>query len=338
MEATATSAATSGRAPAGTALGPVFVAGRQHSGNTVMAVMLGRAKGCYSQIDENGFFEHRGLIDRLASPEARAREVFDSLKLEAMEHKEAVREHLLGAATAQPAPDALTLYRSAMDFVTRRLGKAFWAQKATSYIFYGREILAAMPDARLIYMLRSPYDIAASKKRRAKGREYIFATMYSWNKGMRIARALLREFPDRFRVVRYEDMTGSPRESAQRVFAFLGVPFDDAVLDVPHVNKSETGYSLTGDGKGLNRSRVNYYTTTLGPSEIAALDMLADMSALREWYPDLPHLGKPVSLGAKARALSRLAVSPFHFLWDYATRLPRSPAHLVARSIQRIRA
>lgn len=319
------------------ACGPVFVAGRQHSGNTVMAVILGRVPGCYSQIDENGFFEQRGIIDRAPAPQ-RAERVFETLKLEAVDQREAVREYLHAEAAADPAAEALALYRNAMDFVTRRLGKTMWAQKATSYIFYGREILSSMPDARLIYMLRNPYDIAASKRRRGDGRELVFGTMVSWNKGIRIARSLREEFPDRFLVVRYEDLTGRPDETVRGIFSFLRIPFDPSVLDVPHVNKSETGYSLTGDGKGLNRSRVHYYTGTLTPAIIASLDMLAEMDEVREWYPDLPHLGRSVSAAVKAKAMARVAVSPLQFSWAYATGLKRSPAHLIARSWRRLRA
>lgn len=325
---------------AGATGGPIFVAGRQHSGNTVLAVMLGRVGTCYSQIDENGFFEERVLFDRIRDPVERARRVFTSLKLEAEGVRGAVLEHMMRVAGERGGVTALELYLAGMDEATRLLGKRFWAQKATSYIFYGREILESVPGSRLIYMLRNPYDIAASKKRRGITHEFVYGTMLGWNKGLRISRALEGAYPGRFRVVKYEDLTREPERTVRGLFEFLGIEFEAGVLDVPHVNRAETRYSLTGDGKGLNRSRVYYYREHLRPCEIAALDGLALAGGMRgeleARYPDLPHVMWSWPMGVRVRAAAKLAVLPFRFAWTYVTRLKRSPAHLVVRTVRRL--
>src|SRR5205085_1557433 len=105
--------------------GPIFISGRQHSGNTVMAVCLGRAPECMAQIDENAFFEYRALIDKEADPAVRARKVFERMKLEALEVREPALAHMLGMAAADRKVGALELYRAGMDFAMRRLGRAF---------------------------------------------------------------------------------------------------------------------------------------------------------------------------------------------------------------------
>jgi hypothetical protein len=317
--------------------GPIFISGRQHSGNTVMAVCLGKAEGCLAQIDENAFFEHRALIDRTSDPAERARKVFTRMKLEAAEVRDATLAHVLALAGERPGATALELYRAGMDFAMRAAGRVFWVQKATSYIFYGREILTAMPDARLLFLVRNPYDIAASKRRRSPGRESIWNTMVSWNKGLRLGQALEREFPDRFMIIRYEDLTGRAEETVSRVFAFLGVPFRPEVLDVPHVNKSETGYSLTGDGKGLNRSRVNNYLKNLRASEIAALDMLADRALVEKYYPGLPHLAHRAGIITRAVGGLRVALGPLHYAFDNMRVLWRGPRYILERSLHRLR-
>jgi hypothetical protein len=237
----------------GASRGPIFVSGRQHSGNTVVAVLLGRLPGCLAQIDENAFFEHRRLVDNLQDAASRAERVFELLRLEHDGARAPVHEHLRRLARDRPRITALELYRDGMDFAAHFAGKRFWVQKATSYIFYGHEILSSMPDARMICLVRNPYDIVASRKRRNERRERIWSTMVSWNRGMTIVRSLEAQFPHRLRLVSYEDLTSRPEETVRSLVAWIGEPFDPACLDVPHVNRSETTYSLSGDGKGAEQ-------------------------------------------------------------------------------------
>lgn len=320
--------------------GPIFIAGRQHSGNTVTAVLLAGVEGCYAQVDENTFFEHRALIDRMPDRAARVARIMKLLKIEDAAGREAVGPHLRAYAEAHPDADAMAIYLEGMRFVTRLTGNTFWAQKATSYIFYGRQILRDLPDARLVYMLRNPYDIAASKKRRSVRKDRLWQVMLGWNKGIRLASELLDEFPGRFRVVRYEDIVTEPERETRALLEFLGIPFRPSYLDVPHVNRSETGYSLTGTGKGLNRSRVFYYVDNLAPSEIAALDAIVDRAARDRFYPELPHAGQRRRLGARLAVPVLLVGGAWKAVWEYFSfhaRARRSPKVVLTRTIHRLK-
>ena len=321
----------------GASRGPIFVSGRQHSGNTVVAVLLGRLPGCFAQIDENAFFEHRRLVDNLQDAASRAERVFELLRLEHELARTPVQEHLRRLAGDRSQITALELYREGMDFAARFAGERFWVQKATSYIFYGHEILSSMPDARMICLVRNPYDIVASRKRRYERRERIWSTMISWNKGMTIARSLEAEFPDRLRLLSYEDLTSRPQETVRSLVAWIGEPFDPAYLDVPHVNRSETRYSLVGDGKGLNRTRVNYYVDNLSQAEIAGIDLLADRKLLDSFYPSLPHRSRRIGVVARMSGLGLALRGPMRYGIDYASRLWRNPSLLMARTIRRLR-
>jgi len=321
----------------GASRGPIFVSGRQHSGNTVVAVLLGRLPGCLAQIDENAFFEHRRLVDNLQDAASRAERVFELLRLEHDGARAPVHEHLRRLARDRPRITALELYRDGMDFAAHFAGKRFWVQKATSYIFYGHEILSSMPDARMICLVRNPYDIVASRKRRNERRERIWSTMVSWNRGMTIVRSLEAQFPHRLRLVSYEDLTSRPEETVRSLVAWIGEPFDPACLDVPHVNRSETTYSLSGDGKGLNRTRVNYYVDNLSQAEIAGIDLLADRKLLDSFYPSLLHRSRRIGIVARMSGLGLVLGGPIRYGIDYASRLWRTPSLLMARTIRRLR-
>jgi len=319
-------------------VGPLYVAGRQHSGNTVTVVVFGMAPECYAVNVEGLFFEQRGMVDRITRPEARVDRVMELLRLEEPEISDATRQWLLGWHAEHPQADAVTLYRQAMDDATRRAGRAFWARRATSYIFYGDEIMRLLPDARMLYLLRNPWDISASVKRRDARMDRLSGPALSWNRGIRIAQRLQARYPDRFRIVRYEDMVREPEATFQSIFDFAGVPFRAEYLDVPHVNRSEAHQTRTSATRGFNASRVFYYRTVLDPADIAALDMLVSRRLADEHYPERPHRGERVPGRVRVAALWRVIKSPFVYAAKQVTLLRReNPWWRIRRTAHRLR-
>ena len=323
--------ATAGSSPSPTApantetgsIGPLFISGRQHSGNTVVTMIFGQVPDCFAANVEGWFFEHRGLVEKIRDPAKRARYIVDILRLEDTALAERARQWLVRWHCEHPDAASIDVYRQAMQFVTAGTGKRFWVRRATSYIFYGEQILSLMPEARMLYLLRNPYDVCASKKRRNPREDRFLGWVVSWNRGLRLATGLKQRYPDRFRIVRYEDMVTTPVETMRGIFDFAGVPFQERYLDVPHVNRSEAHETRTSKTRGLNPSRVYYYRGILSPAEIAAVDMLVWKQALQEQYPDLPHRRGAYAPGTRLKALGLLAVSPLRYGVGQAQRLVR---------------
>ena len=322
-------------------LPPLFISGRQHSGNTLVAVIIGLVDGCWSQTNENVFFERRGVIDSIADDKARAFAVADEMRIDDIDREEAARarEHLGSWVAAHPGATALDLYIEGMRSVLERSGHAFWVQKATSYIFYIEEIFRDIPDAKMVFLQRNLYDIGASRKKRLskkKGMYDPFAiTAISWNKGFRIAKRMAQQHPDRFIMLRYEDLASDPERAMSRVFEFLGIPFSASYLDVPHINPAEKQFTrqdvadVTRDtlakGKaeksprsGINVSRLYYYRDQLTKMEIAILDLLVDKKLVEEFYPELPHSIGGQSLVSKLKAVCWLLLVPIRIVNTYA--------------------
>jgi hypothetical protein len=318
------------------AVGPLFIAGRQHSGNTVTACIFELVSDCLAVNVEGRFFEDRQGVERIKDPHKRAAAVVELLRLRNDELEAETLRWLTEWHEAHPEADAIEVYRQAMTHATEAAGKRFWVRRATSYIFYAREILELMPEARVLYLLRNPYDVCASKKRRSPTRDRFIGWVVSWNRGLRIAGELARDFPDRFLMVRYEDMVTEPARTFERIFAFAGVPFDERYLDVPHVNRSEAHQTRTSATRGLNPSRVYYYTEILTPAEVAAVKMLAWNSKVGEHYPDLPAPARS-GLGTRLGALGLLGVSPFAYLHQQVVALFRhNTAWRLRRMLKRL--
>lgn len=317
------------------------MAGRQHSGNTVLSVLLSRLPGWYAQSDESTLLEMHRLIDGMRDVGARSMAMIEAVGLEDPDQASWLDDFVERRWNEQPDLPALTLWREAMDGITARRGDTRWAQKGTSYIFYGREVLKAWPDARLIYMLRNPWDLVASRRRRNPKMEAVASTLISWSKGLKLARTLERDFPDRFRLVRYEDLTGHGPETVRSLCEWLQTPFDEYCLDVPHVNPSEQPYVLESETRGLNRSRMYQYVERLRPHEVAAVDqalgVLGTRALAAHYYPTLPHTIGSHGVCTTLRAWAGLSVAPLRYAWVYLTFLKRRPRHIVARTWRRLR-
>lgn len=284
----------------------IFVSGRQHSGNTVLTMIIGHQPHVFTSTQESIFFEHRARLDRLPSASLRAEWIATHLYLDEPERELTIRPPLEQWANDNPHADAVAVYQQAMHIATQQAGRQFWARKATSYIFHADDILQRMSNVKLLYMLRNPFDICASRKRRNPGSERIVGCTMSWNRGTQIAHRLQTTIPDRVHVVRYEQLVEQPEPTIRRLCAFIGRDYDPAMLDVPHVNPSEQAYTVIEGTMGLNRSRMFYYMEHLDDAEITAVQMLCRKSLLNHYYPNLPHLTRTPSPATRLRAVRRI--------------------------------
>ncbi len=329
---------------------PIFVIGRQHCGNTLLVRLLGNCSTVLAQTNENVFFEHRTLIDREADARQRAERVLPLMNIAEESLKDAVRAslHAFVERAGEEDADAVALYTHGMNVLARLAGKRRWVQKATSYIFYARELLTAMPSAQAVYLERNPWDLAASSKLRGDPNTTLGASA-AWRTGFRLSRALATSFPERMFLLRYEQLVNDPERALGELFAKLGLAFEADVLDVPHVNeaggrthKGTQDYGAVDGTRGLTRSRLYYYPDVLTPLEIITVDCIAARGAARAdleaTYPELKH---------------RIRAAPWYRRVAFAVALPwlvlrfgvrylarghgGSLRHLCARTWRRIR-
>lgn len=325
--------------PSASKLGPLFVSGRQHSGNTVVSFLLKSMDECYGIDHEGSFFEHRNRLDGLGISIERAQWIAEHLNSRDEEQNQLALDYLPKWAEENPEADALTLYRQMMDHLTAEAGKTFWSQKATAYIYYVDEIFESLPDARMIYMVRNPYDVCASRKRRWPKRERIVGWALSWNKGIQIARECEAKYPDRIHLVKYEELVTNPEPSIRKFCDFIGVPYKDEMLNVPIVNTSEARRQVVESSHGFSGAKVFQYMERLTKTEIAALDMLLSREDVVREYPELPHLSEKASVGKKLAAMGLIAAGPLKFLRDKLHGAKTTAAGpFIERTLKRLRA
>jgi hypothetical protein len=114
-----------------------------------------------------------------------------------------------------------------------RAGKPRWGDQTGLVERYADEIFSAYRDARMVHMLRDPRDrYEASLALWAHGRGRAGAAAARWRYSARLARRNAARYPDRYRVVRYEDLVRDPEGTVRGVTTFLGLPFEPSMLDM----------------------------------------------------------------------------------------------------------
>ena len=91
-------------------------------------------------------------------------------------------------------------------------------------------VLADLPDARMLHVVRSPFASFGDTRRRRPGMSAEgFGVRWSLVNTVAALHAARR--PDRFRLVRYEDLLGDRRATMQQLAGWLGIAFDEVLLE-----------------------------------------------------------------------------------------------------------
>jgi len=318
--------------------GPIFIIGRQHSGNTMLARCLGRAPEVYSVTGEGQFFEHQAFLGGMSSS-GKMDSIISLVRQSGGdipdESRDEVRGHMRSAIEKEKrGGTAGQMYAQCMEWVAQQKGATRWAQKATSYIFHVDEILECFPDARLLFLARNPLDLAASMKRRG-GWGAVARMIYGWNKGVRLALRYADTQAERFFVVRYEQFVEESRRKMADICEFCDLPFRESYLEIPHVNRSESPYNQSSATEGISSSRLGYYRRVLSDTETGAVRALVKDRLMDALYPE--HFSDTgASLSARSYAVGLVLYGGLRVVADHGRTLLEDPRHTIQRVQKRL--
>ena len=188
-----------------------------------------------------------------------------------------------------------------------RTGKKVWAEKSVSSVDCLDTLQTLYPKARLICLYRQAPDVMASCAQAAQERQGTFGfepfvartpehaidglADYWLDKTRRTLVAEQRLANPRLRL-RYEDLVRAPQAALERLFAFLGLPLPNGMLDSIFSTTHVVG---PGDSKILNTTGI--HTESVGHSARLAMETLSpdrrrQINAMHEQlgYPPLATL------------------------------------------------
>jgi hypothetical protein len=160
--------------------------------------------------------------------------------------------------------------------------------------------------------------------------------VWGWNRGTATAVQWTDTDPERVKVVRYEDLVRVPQETMREICSFVDIEFEDDLLEIPHVNRSETPYNQESDTSGINASRVHYYSEVLTPEEETVVRTWSDDELLARCYSDLPTARECGAIPRILTASQALLGSARTLLMDHVGILASEPRHVFDRIHRRI--
>lgn len=321
---------------------PIYVVGRQHSGNTMLTAILSRHPAVHGFLNEDRFFEH---IHELQPPLSdvdldELSEILGDASLPPLSADECgrIRTFLDQEATkGDRRVSAVSLYRTAKTWIADQQGAERWVQKATSYVFHTEDLLNAIPGARLVFMLRNPLDIATSLLIR-KSSSLWLRMCIGWRKGIREAQRLANEHPEHFFIVRYEDLVQRPVPTADEIFRFCGLEFKDDFLLVDRINPAERPFERSGDQKGISGEKMYYFRDHLSTEEKSFVSSMVGRELILSHYPELADHVASRCEGIVSSKLRYIVAGLGHMAEDLMRRAVDNPKETVARFWRRIRA
>ena len=305
---------------------PVFVVGNSRSGTTMVGRALGRHPLVFT-LGEIHFFEQLqssdGVDARIPETDA-ARLAAQLLCIQhdgylnqgdpARFHAEA-RAILLSASrrtTASGVFEGFLLHEAAKS------GKAVPCDQTPRNVFYIGEILRLYPRARVVNLIRDPRDVLLSQKRKWKRRSlgakdipfgealrswanyHPVVTSALWNASVRAADRFAGH--ERVRSLRFEDLLTDPKSELAGVCGFLGLPFDENMLEVPQVGSS-SGPDRP-NRRGIDRSRAGSWRNGgLSDAEVFLCQKVTGSFMRRHGYPVEPIVPNALRLVGSVLAL-----------------------------------
>jgi hypothetical protein len=191
--------------------------------------------------------------------------------------------------------------------------KRIWGEKTPRHVFRIHDILSVFPDARVICMSRDPRAVVASYRdwRNQGGfdfekdpghlkaleaeqdrvrRSYHPATISMlWRAQTNAAvKARDRWGARRVYIQRYEDLVADPAHSLKDLTAWLGLSFQEVMLQVPMHNSSYERYDRK---QGISRAAVDRWKKKLTPAEIRIVDRVCQSAMQLLGYEAVAHSG-----------------------------------------------
>lgn len=211
--------------------GPIFVVGMNGSGTTMLADSLGQHPRLFVFPLESKLIPHyiqRYGADAGLSAED-ARRVADEIG-RAKPFWQANKKQALVLGPQEDIPRHVGgIFDALFGHMARRAGKLRWIEKSPVNTEHITLLAATFPQARFLHIIRDGRDAAQSFHRRW-GFDPAH-TIWRWKKTVALGREQgARLGPQRYMELSYEALTSDPATHMQAVCAFVGEPFDMAVL------------------------------------------------------------------------------------------------------------
>ncbi|MBN1147674.1 MAG: sulfotransferase [Anaerolineales bacterium] len=205
------------------------------------------------------------------------------------EVRRAMRE--LVEQTYRHPGDILSAAALAYGRVSGQSGK-WWVEKSPYNEYYSEQIFTWWPEARCVHVLRDPRDNYLSYRRKHPDWSAEFFAA-NWRRSARAGVQNQRHYgAQRYRLLRYEDLTCAPEESLEQLAGYLEIDWDISLASPTRAGEGWAGNSMFADQfQGISAAPVARWKEQLSPQEAAVIERMAK--------PLLEHFGYPTTSTAR---------------------------------------
>lgn len=233
---------------------PLFIIGTERSGSNLVRVILD-SHSCICVPHPPHVLNLLGGIERRDGPpdlERMARSIDRLLRNHI--HPWSFALDLPRMVEAARPPDLYGLVAAMYEQAAAAEGKARWGCKSTFMIHHVHRILDRDPDARLVWLVRDPRDVAASSKRSVFNPYHPVQTARLWAEQQALGLELEERLPDSAMLrLRYEDLVRSAESELRRLCDFLGEDFEPGMLRFFERDEARRGAAMSESWRNTAR-------------------------------------------------------------------------------------
>ena len=293
---------------------PVFIAGPDRSGTTLMYALLASHPNISMVRRTNMwryFYQRYGPLDKHGNFERCLQDMMSYKRMNILNpNAERIRE-----AFWQGEPTYGRLFGLMHSHHAQEIGKPRWGDKSLHTEHYANSLFKEFPDAKVIHMARDPRDRYASvKKRHGRTINRVGASVGRWLYSMQAARRNKQKFPQNYMIVNYERLASQPEEMLTNIFDFLGEEYTPKALSM----SGAADYRDSGGNSSFEKiepgtistKSIGRYRSIISPVELAYIQIFAGKEMQKLGYEldplDTPFQGKIALLGAMPINLARM--------------------------------
>ena len=173
--------------------------------------------------------------------------------------------------------------------LAKRQGKSIWGMKIMREIKNMPRYASVWPNAKFIHIVRDGRDVAASQvlEHSSWGYKDIDSAAEKWASLLKKVRSFTKVHD--VIEIRYEDLIRSPEMTLRNLFSFLGVSWDDSVLNHQNVehsmfNSGKSHPSFDAIKKPLNNNAVGRYKRDLSEEQLISFNNIASEELMLRGY------------------------------------------------------
>jgi hypothetical protein len=275
-----------GRGESAAESAPLFIAGPDRSGTTLMYALLASHPDVSMVRRTNMWRYFHGRYGDLARPANLERCLDAMVGYRRMRHLRPDPERILREFLEGP-PTYGRLFALFHQHNAERVGATRWGDKSLHTEHSADRVFAEFPDARIIHMVRDPRDRYASVRAR-NGQELsrVGAATGRWLASARAGRRNEARYPDRYLIVRYEDLAQAPDRTMRHVCAAIGLGYTPGLLTMSGApdHRDSGGNSSFGDlvPGTISTGAIGRFRRAVPPVDVAFIQLVAgrQMAAL----------------------------------------------------------